>query len=231
MLFGIDKAKREIAKRHQAVVVEGYTDVMAMHQAGVPTAIASCGTAFGEEHIAVLRRLMMDDDAFRGEVIYTFDGDEAGQKAALKAFEGEQQFATQTYVAITPDGKDPCELRQEQGEAAVRDLVARRRPLFEFAIRSLLDEYDLDSVDGRVAALERTVPLVAQIKDVDRRDGYAVKLAGWAGWNDENQVVRRVRETAGSGPAKPRRRQPRKPGQESHVVSTAPFCPTSSLLT
>lgn len=216
VLFGIDRAKREIAKRHQAVVVEGYTDVMAMHLAGVPTAVAACGTAFGEEHVAVLRRLMMDDDAFRGQVIYTFDGDEAGKKAALKAFDGEQQFAAQTYVAITPDGKDPCELRQEQGDAAVRDLVARHRPLFEFAIRSLLDEHDLDSVDGRVAALERTVPLVAQIKNAHSRDGYAVQLAGWAGWNDENQVVRRVRETARGGvPAKPKRRQPRKQGQES----------------
>ncbi|GAB3298344.1 DNA primase [Parasphingorhabdus pacifica] len=217
VLFGIDHAKREIAKRHQAVVVEGYTDVMAMHLAGVPTAIASCGTAFGDEHIAVLRRLMMDDDAFRGEVIFTFDGDEAGKKAALKAFDGEQQFATQTYVAITPDGMDPCELREANGDVAVRDLVARRRPLFEFAIRSLLNEYDLDSVDGRVDALQRTVPLVAQIKDVERRDGYAVRLAGWVGWNDENQVVRRVREAAsGGGPAKPKRRAPRSnPAQES----------------
>ncbi|GAA0532356.1 DNA primase [Saccharopolyspora subtropica] len=205
VLFGIDLAKREIAKRRQAVVVEGYTDVMAMHLAGVPTAVASCGTAFGDDHISVLRRLMMDDDSFRGEVIFTFDGDEAGQKAALKAFDGEQQFAGQTYVAITPDGMDPCELREARGDAAVRDLVARRRPLFEFAIRSLLTEYDLDSVDGRVAALKRTVPLVAQIKDPASRDGYAAKLAWWAGWNDENQVVRRVRESAGT-PVRQRRR-------------------------
>ncbi|MDR7300893.1 DNA primase [Haloactinomyces albus] len=215
VLFGIDLAKREIAKRHQAVVVEGYTDVMAMHLAGVPTAIASCGTAFGDEHVAVLRRLMMDDDAFRGEVIYTFDGDEAGQKAALKAFDGEQQFATQTYVAITPDGMDPCELRQNSGDAAVRDLVARRRPLFEFAIRSLLTGYDLDSVEGRVAALQRTVPLVAQIKDPASRDGYAVNLTWWTGWDDEKQVVRRVRESAGGTSAKPRRKQARPAGQET----------------
>lgn len=215
VLFGIDRAKKDIAKGHQAVVVEGYTDVMAMHLAGVRTAIASCGTAFGDDHIAVLRRLMMDDDAFRGEVIYTFDGDEAGQKAALKAFDGEQQFATQTYVAITPDGMDPCELRQAKGDAAVRELVARRRPLFEFAIRSLLNEYDLDSVDGRVEALKRTVPLVAQIKDPSSRDGYSTKLAWWAGWNDENQVVRRVRESTGAVPAKSRRKQPRNSGQEA----------------
>ncbi|SFS93205.1 DNA primase [Saccharopolyspora flava] len=214
VLFGIDLAKREIAKRRQAVVVEGYTDVMAMHLAGVPTAVASCGTAFGDEHISVLRRLMMDDDAFRGEVIFTFDGDEAGQKAAMKAFEGEQQFAGQTYVAITPNNMDPCELRESQGDAAVRDLVARRRPLFEFAIRSLLTDYDLDSVDGRVAALKRTVPLVAQIKDPASRDGYAAKLAWWAGWNDENQVVKRVRESSGA-PVRKQRRPRRDDNQQS----------------
>ncbi|GAA2349947.1 DNA primase [Saccharopolyspora halophila] len=215
VLFGIDLAKREIAKRRQAVVVEGYTDVMAMHLAGVPTAIASCGTAFGDEHISVLRRLMMDEDTFRGEVIFTFDGDEAGQKAALKAFEGEQQFAGQTYVAITQEGMDPCELREAKGDASVRDLVARRRPLFEFAIRSLLEDYDLDSVDGRVAALKRTVPLVAQIKDPASRDGYAAKLAWWAGWNDENQVVKRVREESGAPVRKQQRRPRRDESQQS----------------
>ncbi|MQA12001.1 MAG: DNA primase [Pseudonocardiaceae bacterium] len=210
VLFGLDLAKREIARRHQVVVVEGYTDVMAMHLAGVPTAVASCGTAFGTEHMSVLRRLLMDDDAFRGEVIFTFDGDEAGQKAALKAFEGDQQFAGQTYIAIAADGMDPCELRQEKGDVAVRDLIARRQPLFEFAIRSLLAQYDLDSVDGQVEALQRTVPLVARIRDESKRDGYAVKLAFWTGWQDESMVVRRVRETAGAPAAANRsnRKQP-----------------------
>lgn len=214
VLFGLDQAKREIARRHQVVVVEGYTDVMAMHAAGVPTAVASSGTAFGEDHMRVLRQLMMDDDAFRGEVIFTFDGDEAGQKAALKAFGGDQTFAGQTYIAIAPDGMDPCELRLAKGDAAVRDLVARRIPLFEFAIKSLLASYDLDSVDGQVAALQRTVPLVAQIKDRAKRDGYATKLAWWVGWQDEAMVVRRVRETA-DAPAKangPRRAASRNGG-------------------
>jgi DNA primase len=200
VLFGLDLAKREIARRHQAVVVEGYTDVMAMHLAGVPTAVASCGTAFGSEHIGVLRRLLMDDDAFRGEVIFTFDGDEAGQKAALKAFDEDQRFAAQTFVAIAPDGMDPCELRQGKGDTAVRDLVARRLPLFAFAIRAVLREHNLDIAEGRVEALRRTVPLVARIKDVSLRDEYARQLAGWVGWDDMATVLRRVRETAnGSG--------------------------------
>ncbi|HEV7471868.1 MAG TPA: DNA primase [Pseudonocardia sp.] len=199
VLFGLDLAKREIAKRRQVVVVEGYTDVMAMHLAGVPTAVASCGTAFGSEHVSVLRRLLGDDSFDLGEVIYTFDGDAAGQAAALKAFEGDQSFAAQTFVCIAPDGQDPCELRQSHGDTAVRDLVARREPLFEFAIRSILKDHDLDTAEGRVAALQRCVPLVAQIRREDLRDEYARRLAGWTSWDDIAMVVRRVRESAGGG--------------------------------
>ncbi|QYN38069.1 DNA primase [Pseudonocardia sp. DSM 110487] len=202
VLFGLDLAKREIAKRRQVVVVEGYTDVMAMHLAGVPTAVASCGTAFGAEHISVIRRLIGDDSFDLGEVIYTFDGDAAGQAAALKAFEGDQSFAAQTFVAVAPDGQDPCELRQAHGDTAVRDLVARREPLFEFAIRSMLRDHNLDTAEGRVAALQRTVPLVARIKREDLRDEYARRLAGWTSWDDIALVVRRVREAAGA-PAEP----------------------------
>ncbi len=194
VLFGLDHAKKNIAKGHQVVIVEGYTDVMAMHLAGVTTAVASCGTAFGEEHLALIRRLMMDDSYFRGEVIYTFDGDEAGRAAALKAFEGEQSIAGQTFVAVAPDGMDPCELRQRHGDAAVRDLIARRVPMFEFAIKALLGGHDLDTAEGRVHALRETVPVVGRIKDVALRDEYARQLAGWVGWEDVGQVLSRVRE-------------------------------------
>lgn len=196
VLFGLDHAKREIAKGHQAVVVEGYTDVMAMHLAGVKTAVASCGTAFGDEHLALLRRLMMDDNFWRGEIIYTFDGDAAGQAAAVKAFSGDQKLAGQTYIAIAPDGQDPCELRQRSGDAAVRDLVARRTPLYEFVIRGLLADHNLDTAEGQVEALRRAVPVVAQIKDNALRKAYATKLAGWVGWDDIQTVVRRVGEEA-----------------------------------
>ncbi|MGW4481241.1 DNA primase [Rhodococcus triatomae] len=199
VLFGLDLAKRDIAKGHQAVVVEGYTDVMAMHLAGVTTAVAACGTAFGDDHLALLRRLLLDDSYFRGEVIYTFDGDAAGQAAAMKAFEGDQKMAGQTYVAIAPDGMDPCELRQESGDAAVRDLVARRVPLFRFVVKSVLSEHDLETAEGRVDALRRTVPVVARIKDAALREDYARQLAGWVGWDDINSVVRRVRDEARRG--------------------------------
>jgi DNA primase len=209
VLFGIDLAKRDIAKGHQAVVVEGYTDVMAMHLSGVGTAVASCGTAFGDEHMAMLRRLMMDDNFFRGELIYVFDGDEAGKAAALKAFGGEQQLAGQSFVAVAADGMDPCDLRLASGDGALRDLVARRTPLFEFAIRATLSDVDLDNAEGRVSALRRCVPIVSQIKDPTLRDEYARQLAGWVGWSDVAQVIGRVREEAknptAQGRPKPRR--------------------------
>jgi len=180
VLYGIDLAKRNIAKDRQLVVVEGYTDVMACHLAGIPTAVATCGTAFGTEHIKIARRLLSDDGS-GGEVIFTFDGDAAGQKAALRAFEEDQRFVAQTYVAVEPGGADPCELRQAKGDSAVRDLIGTRRPLFEFAIRATLRRHNLDTVEGRIAALRESAPVVAQIRDAGLRPGYARELAGWLG--------------------------------------------------
>ena len=181
VLYGLDVAKKEIAKKRQAVIVEGYTDVMAAQLAGITTAVATCGTAFGADHIRILRRLLMDDDAFRGEVIFTFDGDAAGQKAALRAFSEDQKFVTQTFVAVEPDGLDPCDLRQQKGDLALRDLIARRVPLFEFALRSELAHHKLDAAEGRVNALNAAAPLVAQIRDKSLRPEYTRLLAGWLG--------------------------------------------------
>lgn len=205
VLFGIDQAKRNIVSKHQAVVVEGYTDVMAMHAAGVDTAVAACGTAFGGEHLAALRRFMLDDQFFRGEIIYTFDGDEAGQKAAMRAFEGDQQFAGRSYVTVAPGGQDPCDVRIKRGDAAVRELVASRIPMFEFVIRTLIADYDTASIDGRVHALRRIVPVLAGIKDEALRDEYARQAAGWVGWDNPNDVLDQVRKEARkSGAQRPR---------------------------
>ena len=181
VLYGLDMAKKEIAKKRQVVIVEGYTDVMAAHLAGITTAVATCGTAFGAEHIRIIRRLLMDDDAFRGEVIFTFDGDAAGQKAAMRAFGEDQKFVTQTFVAVEPDGLDPCDLRQIKGDLALRDLIAKRVPLFEFAIRTELKLHNLTTAEGRVNALNATAPLVAQIRDKSLRPEYSRLLAGWLG--------------------------------------------------
>lgn len=216
VLYGIDLAKKEIARKRQAVVVEGYTDVMAAHLAGITTAVATCGTAFGEEHIRLLRRLLMDDDAFRGEVIFTFDGDEAGQKAALKAFDDDQKFVAQTFVAVEPSGLDPCELRQQHGDAAVRDLVARRIPLFEFAIKAAIARYNLDTPEGRVGALNAAAPLVARIRDRSLRPEYARTLAGWIGMEVDavNRAIAAAMKKAAPAPVEattttPDRNEPR----------------------
>lgn len=185
LLYGLDMAKKEIAKKRQVVIVEGYTDVMAAHLAGVTTAVATCGTAFGDDHIKVIRQLLMDDDAFRGEVIFTFDGDAAGQKAALKAFEDDQKFVAQTFVAVEESGMDPCELRIEKGDAAVRDLIARRVPLFQFAIKSEIAKHNVANAEGRVNALNQVAPLINKIKDASLRPEYTKLLAGWLGMDVE----------------------------------------------
>ena len=211
VLYGADLAKREIAQRRQAVIVEGYTDVMACHLAGVPTAVATCGTSFGEDHIKVLRRLIMDTDRGVGEVIFTFDGDAAGQRAALRAFDMEAKFVTQTYVTVQPDGLDPCDLRQQRGGAAVCDLIARRVPLFEFAIKGVLGHHDLNTTEGQLAALDEAAPIVAKIKDQGLRTRYAVNLDRWLGLMDERFVLARVRAHAGdTGSGRRRSGQERK---------------------
>lgn len=214
VLYGLDMAKKEIAKKRQVVIVEGYTDVMAAHMAGITTAVATCGTAFGADHIRIIRRLLMDDDAFRGEVIFTFDGDAAGQKAAMRAFSEDQKFVTQTFVAVEPDGLDPCDLRQIKGDLALRDLIAKRVPLFEFAIRTELKLHNLATAEGRVNALNATAPLVSQIRDKSLRPEYSRLLAGWLGVE-----VEIVTSAVGQGA---RRSAPQEPEPESADQSWRP---------
>jgi DNA primase len=201
VLYGLDLARRDIVSQQRAVVVEGYTDVMACHLAGEGTAIATCGTSFGEEHIKILRRLTGDRNQFlNAKIVFTFDGDSAGQKAALRVFTEDQRFVTQTYVAVQPDGLDPCDLRMAQGDAAVRDLVDSRVQLFEFVIKARLAEYDLNTPEGQVQALRAASPVVAGIRDDALRQGYALRLSGWLGL-DEQLVRNEIRRAA------PRREQ------------------------
>ncbi|WP_405013431.1 DNA primase [Kitasatospora sp. NBC_01539] len=196
VLYGIDLARKEIAKSGRAVVVEGYTDVMACHLAGVETAVATCGTSFGEDHIKIIRRFLMDTSQYRGETVFTFDGDAAGQKAALRAFEDDQKFAARTSIAITPDGMDPCELRLAKGDDAVRELIADPTPLFEFALRSAVARHRVDTAEGRASALEEAAGIIVRIKDRSIQHEYAVQLAGMLGILDEQFVVRRIGQLA-----------------------------------
>ncbi|GAB6986353.1 DNA primase [Nocardioides pyridinolyticus] len=212
VLYGIDLARREIGRLSRAVIVEGYTDVMACHLAGVGTAIATCGTAFGDDHSRVLRRFMHDHEEFRGEVIFTFDGDAAGQKAALRAFGGDQNFVSQTYVAVEPDGLDPCDLRIRKGDGAVRELVAKRVPLYRFVLGNIISSYDLDRADGRIDAVREAAGLVASVRDQSKVVSFAREISKMVGYDhDEDRVLAEVRRAA-----------KRRPGQEREVIQARP---------
>ncbi|WP_313663105.1 DNA primase [Cellulosimicrobium cellulans] len=229
VLYGIDLAKREIAKQKRVVVVEGYTDVMAAHLSGVTTAVATCGTAFGSDHARIVRRLLGDTTAgggmqlasgasVGGEVVFTFDGDAAGQKAAVRAFGEDQRFYAQTFVAVEPSGMDPCELRMARGPDAVRALVDGRQPLFEFVIRTTLATFDLDTAEGRVGALRAAAPVVAGIRDAALRPEYARMLAGWIGMDAERvrrEVAAAAKRGSTPGPVRTARPDDARPGAEA----------------
>ena len=221
VLYGLDLAKRDIARSGQVVVVEGYTDVMACHLAGVGTAVATCGTAFGVDHIKVLRRVLGDESG-HGEVVFTFDPDAAGQKAAVKAFAEEQRFSARTFVAVGADGLDPSDLRQTRGDEAVRSMLTTKRPMFEYMIRRALDAHDLDSVEGRAAALREAAPIVAEIRDPEVRPGYTRELARWLGM-DLAAVERLVRRGRTAD-----RREPERRGR-TEAPAPAPTRPAASL--
>lgn len=220
VLYGIDLAKRDLQRDKRVVVVEGYTDVMAMHLSGVGTAVATCGTAFGSDHARIVRRLIGDSGSsggvqlasgasVGGEIIFTFDGDAAGQKAALRAFGEDQSFSAQTFVAVEKSGMDPCELRQAKGPDAVRALVAGRTPLYEFVIRSTLASYDLRTAEGRIGALRAAAPIVAGIRDAALRPEYTRLLSGWLGIDDQDSVRRAVQGASPSSrPATTRTERP-----------------------
>jgi DNA primase len=199
VLYGLDLAKRDIAKNRQVVIVEGYTDVMACHLAGITTAVATCGTAFGADHIPLIRRVMGDNenslDQKRGEVIFTFDPDEAGQKAATKAFYDQDKFVANTFVAVPPEGLDPCDVRLHRGDEALVGVIESRRPMYEFMIRRVLDQVDLNTVEGRTDGLRTSVDVVRTIRDPIIREGYARELAGWLGMNPSD-VLPLIRQSS-----------------------------------
>ncbi|PPI21063.1 DNA primase [Rathayibacter sp. AY1B1] len=219
VLYGLDLAKRDISRGHRVVVVEGYTDVMACHLAGVTTAVATCGTSFGVDHIKVLRRVLGDDSGV-GEVVFTFDPDAAGQKAAMRAFQEEHRFAAQTFVAVAPEGLDPCDLRLNRGDDAVRRLIDDKKPMFEFVIRQLLDRYDLETVEGRIAALRAAAPVVAEIRDPALRPGYSRELARMLGLDmaEVNSAVRSAGSRPRSSGPEGRDQQGGRGGGESHTA-------------
>ena len=182
VLYGLDLAKKSIKDERRVVVVEGYTDVMAAHLSGVEGVVATCGTAFGEDHIKVIRRIVRDEAGMApAKVVFTFDGDAAGQKAAMKAYAQDDKWVSQSFVAIAKDGMDPCDLRLREGDHAVRELVEDAVPIFEFAVRTLLGRFDLDTAEGRVQGMQAVAPVINSIRDSSLRPEYVRTVAGWVG--------------------------------------------------
>lgn len=221
VLYGLDLAKKAIATERRAVVVEGYTDVMAAHLSGVGTAVATCGTAFAAEHITMLRRILRDEaGAAPARVIFTFDGDAAGQKAAMKAFEQDQRWAAQSFVAVADEGQDPNDLWLRGGPEAVRELVEGARPMFEFAVRTTLAPYDLNLAQERVQAMRAVAPILAGIKDATLRPEYARDVAGWMGVDPDGLMA----EVQRGGARQDGRRHPR-PGSAPDGQDSEPQTP------
>jgi DNA primase len=184
ILYGLHSARKSIAQNKEVVIVEGYTDVMACHVSGVTNVVAACGTAFGEGHVKIIRRLLHDNDMYSGKVIYTFDGDAAGQNAAMKAFKDNNKFTTATYVSVAPDGMDPCEVMVKEGEEGVKALIARAIPLAEFVLNTNMASFDLDTAEGRTNALKVAAPILLTIKDLPLRGQYITKVGGWLGMDE-----------------------------------------------
>jgi len=176
VLYGLDLAKKEIVQNRQVVVVEGYTDVMACHLAGIKTAVATCGTAFGDDHIRRINQLFGSSDQ-AASVIFTFDPDAAGQKAAMRAFESSSKFIASTFVAIGPEGLDPCDLRIKQGDQAIANMISSRRPIYEFALDQKISGHDLTTYPGRLSAATAAVPVLAKLSDLGAREQYVRILA------------------------------------------------------
>lgn len=208
VLYGIDVAKAAIVKKRQVVIVEGYTDVMAMHLAGVDTAIATCGTAFGAEHAKIVRRLIADDSLgavqligplkvdgqqLSSRIVFTFDGDAAGQKAAIHAFGLDAAFSTQAFVAVADDNLDPCDLRIKRGNEAVRALIANAEPLYDFVIKTAIGRFDTTYATGQMGAVKAVAPLIAQIRDRSLLDLYSRKAVRQIGV-DLDIMQREVRD-------------------------------------
>ena len=179
VLYGIDLAKKEISKSQTVVVVEGYTDVMACHLAGVTTAVATCGTAFGDEHIRILNRMLSANVDKPAEVIFTFDPDEAGQKAAMRAFADADKFHANSFIAIGPNGLDPSDLRVQNGDEAIKLMIENKKPIYEFAIKQKMKNFNLESVEGRVGAARAASAVIATIRDSALRSVYIRELANW----------------------------------------------------
>lgn len=179
VLFALDKAKARMASTGCAVVAEGYTDVIAMHEAGITNSVATLGTALTKSHIRLLSR-------HAGKrIVYLFDGDAAGQRATERALQFIDEAATpesgrsQTEICALclPDGQDPAEFLASHDASALQELIDGAEPLVQFGISRRLARHDLDSAEGRARALPDALSILAPIKDSVLAKEYAVQIA------------------------------------------------------
>ncbi len=168
LLYGLDRARAAMGTAGEAVIVEGYTDVIAMHLAGVETAVATCGTALGDDHFDLLRR-------FTEKVVLAFDSDMAGSKAALRSDDLESPFRLDLdlRVALMPDGLDPADLVQEGRGDELAKAVSDARPLLEFRIRHEVAAHDLNGPEGRARALHAAADQLRRVNDDIARREYS----------------------------------------------------------
>jgi len=174
VLFGIDFAKRTIAQTKQAVVVEGYMDVMATHLSGVRNTTATCGTSMTEEHVAALAKLVGAD----GELVFFFDGDKAGQDALFKAYDKTKASGVRRLSALVlGEGMDPDDLLKTGGAEAVQALLDQRIPLIEATLRRVIGQLARETFEDRIVAVDETMPYLLAIEDHAIRENYAQLVA------------------------------------------------------
>jgi DNA primase len=182
VLYNLDRAKGAIARSAEVFVVEGYTDVIALAQAGIETAVATCGTALGEGHFRLASR-------FAQRMVLLFDGDEAGARAAERAFAFLESFPVQPVVLILPAGQDPADFVRASGGDALRELAADAVPLIEYMLRRTVARHELGTVEGQTAAVGAGLPMLQGLTDPVRRSEYAHVLADLVGVSEASVLM------------------------------------------
>jgi DNA primase len=207
VLYALNWAKSDVVAKGEAVVCEGYTDVLAFFAAGVPRAVATCGTALGEDHLKILRK-------FAGTVVLAYDADDAGQAAAERVYQWESQYEVRLAVADLPPGKDPADVGRHD-PAALAAMVAGARPFLQFRLDRLLAAADLASVEGRAAAGEAAMRLVAEHPGDLVRDQYVMQLSERLGIDaDRLRQAAAAARRGGGPPAAGSRTRPSRPPVE-----------------
>ena len=192
VLFNLAGARTSIARSGEVYVVEGYTDVIGLSQAGIENAVATCGTALGEAHFRLLSR-------FAQRAILAFDSDEAGARAAERAYAFQETYPVQAVVMIMPQGLDPADFVAKHGADGVRAAATQSRPLVEYMVRRTVARHDLSTVEGQSAAVADTLPILEGLSDPVRRSQYGHMLADLAGVS-ESSVMQALDQRLGGRP-------------------------------